>query len=121
MSSDLSSLDDLDAEFENYVLVDETENDQGRVEYIDLALDKLHLLTPWERDFIKGNYDKTSFSPKVRQIIDRIACKHPYIYDISWQKQLSLSKLTSQLSTPLNSNESPPTSSKTSTGPDIPF
>lgn len=59
---------------------DELYLDEGRVECIAGLNANLHLLTPWERQFVDSLYARRTFTPRQRVQIDRLCITYPDTY-----------------------------------------
>ncbi len=57
---------------------EEQYHDEGRAEFIGFCIDHKNELTPWERSFVTSNYDRKTFSPAQREIINKLAMKYPH-------------------------------------------
>lgn len=54
--------------------------DHGRYEFL-IALDEADLrLDSFESFFLQSNVYSKSFSPKQREVVDRLAMKYPHVY-----------------------------------------
>lgn len=55
---------------------DEKYNDEGRREWMDVFNDTEGVGTPWERTFARDLYARFEFTPKQREVIDRMAVRY---------------------------------------------